>query len=334
MAGSSSHRPRSDHASPDIHGLIMYTAFLFPGQGAQSTHFLRALPDSPAVRETLAESARVLEIDMHEIDSDASLQSTVAVQLGTLIAGVAYTRFLALEGVRPDVVAGLSVGAFAAAVASGALPFEQALRLVKLRAEAMEREFGAGGHGMAAILGLDEPTVQRLIERVERGAGALYLASVNAPNEIVVAGSDAALAAVRVQAEHSGARVRRLKVSVPSHGPLLDGVSARLREAMAGVRLERPRVPYVSNQRARALEEAPAIADDLILNVSRPVRWHESVLLMYELGARLFIEVPPGRALSHLVEAEFPLARALAAADVDPASIAHLAHARGGPASQ
>jgi malonate decarboxylase epsilon subunit len=327
IAGSPPRRPWSEHASPDIHGLTMYTAFLFPGQGAQSTHFLRALPDSPAVRETYTESACVLEIDMREIDSDASLQSTVAVQLGTLIAGVAYTRLLALEGVRPDIVAGLSVGAFAAAVASGALPFEQALRLVRLRGEAMEREFGSRGHGMAAILGLDEPAVRRLIERVEDKVGPLYLASVNAPNEIVIAGSDAALSALGLEAEHGGASVRRLKVSVPSHGPLLEGVSARLREAMAGVRLERPRVPYVSNHRARALEEAPAIAEDLILNVSRPVRWHESVLLMYELGARLFIEAPPGRALSHLVKAEFPLARALAAVDADPASIAHLARA-------
>jgi malonate decarboxylase epsilon subunit len=159
---------------------------------------------------------------------------------------------------------------------------------------------------------------------VEQRDAPLYLASVNAPNEIVVAGSDAALAAVTVLAQHCGASVRRLKVSVPSHGPLLDGVSARLREAMAGLHLERPRVAYVSNHRARALTEGGAIAEDLILNVSRTVRWHESVLLMYELGTRLFIEAPPGRALSNLVKAGFPAARAVAAMDTEPASIAHL----------
>jgi malonate decarboxylase epsilon subunit len=304
--------------------LIVYTAILFPGQGAQSAHFLRSLPDSPAVRDTIAEAARVLEIDMRDIDSEASLRSTVAVQLTTLIAGVAYTRLLALEGVLPDIVAGLSVGAFAAAVASGALAFEEALRLVRLRAQAMEREFGTGGYGMMAVLGLGEAAVRGLIREVEQRDAPLYLASVNAPNEIVVAGSDAALAAVTVLAQHCGASVRRLKVSVPSHGPLLDGVSARLREAMAGLHLERPRVAYVSNHRARALTEGGAIAEDLILNVSRTVRWHESVLLMYELGTRLFIEAPPGRALSNLVKAGFPAARAVAAMDTEPASIAHL----------
>jgi malonate decarboxylase epsilon subunit len=321
---------RVDRAALGIRGLSVYTAFLFPGQGAQSAHFLRSLPDSPVVREVYAESGRVLELDMREIDSEASLQSTVAVQLTTLIAGVAYARLLALEGARPDIVAGLSVGAFAAAVASGALTFEQALRLVKLRAQAMERDFSTGGYGMMAILGLGEAAVQGLIERAARDATPLHLASVNAPNEIVVAGSDAALSAAMVEAEQSGASVRRLKVSVPSHGPLLDGVSARLREAMTGLRLERPRVPYVSNHRARALTEGAAIAEDLILNVSRPVRWHESVLLMYELGARLFIEAPPGRALSNLMKAGFPGARALAAVDADPASIAHLARAGAG----
>jgi malonate decarboxylase epsilon subunit len=308
----------------------MRTAFLFPGQGAQSAHFLRSLPDSPAVRETFAESARVLEVDLLEIDSEDSLRSTVAVQLTTLIAGVAYTRLLALEGARPDIVAGLSVGAFTAAVASGALPFEAALRLVKLRAETMERDFGAAGYGMMAILGLGEAAVRGLIERVARDGAPLHLASVNAPNEIVIAGSDAALSAARVEAERSAASVRRLKVSVPSHGPLLDGVSVRLRQAMTELRLARPRVPYVSNHRARALEQGADIAEDLILNVSRPVRWHESVLLMYELGARLFIEAPPGRALSNLVKAGFPGARAIAAVDADPASIAHLTRARVG----
>jgi malonate decarboxylase epsilon subunit len=317
----------------------MYTAFLFPGQGAQSPRFLRSLPDRPVVRETYAESARVLGLDPHEIDSETSLQSTVAVQLTTLIAGVAYARVLALEGVRPDIVAGLSVGAFTAAVASEALAFEEALRLVRLRAEAMERDFGAGGggtgggaggYGMMAILGLGEAAVQRLVERVASTAMPLHLASVNAPSEIVVAGADAGLTAAAAEAERSGASVRRLKVSVPSHGPLLDDVSARLREAMRGLHLDRPRVPYVSNHRARALRDGAEIAEDLILNVSRPVRWHESVLLMYELGARLFIEAPPGRALSNLVKSGFPDARAIAAVDADTASIAYLARTGAG----
>ena len=303
----------------------MRIAFLYPGQGSQAPGLLKTLPGQPVVQETLTEARRVLDLNLDEIDGEAALQSTAAVQLSTLIAGVAYTRLLALEGARPDAVAGLSVGAFTAAVASGALPFEQALRLVRLRGETMEREFGKTGYGMAAILGSTEAAVQRMVERLARGGVALHLASVNSSTEIVVAGSDDALAEATLEAERSGARVRRLNVNVPSHGALLEPVSQRLREAMAGMRLERPRVTYVSNHRARALYDGADIAEDLILNVSRTVRWHESVMLLYELGARLFIEMPPGRALSNLVRSEFPMARSAAAVDTDLESVVRLA---------
>ena len=311
----------------------MYTAFLYPGQGEQSPRFLHALPDSPAVRDTLAEAVRILDLDLGQIDSEASLRSTVAVQLTALIAGVAYTRHLAAAGALPDAVAGLSVGAFTAAVASAALPFDQALRLVRLRALTMEQGFGGGGYGMAAVLGLGEASVRALVEPIALGGTPVYVASVNAPAEIVIAGSEVGLAAAFTAIERAGAKLRRLKVSVPSHGSLLDGVSAQLREAMSGLCLERPRVPYVSNHRARALEDGAAIAEDLILNVSRTVRWHDSVLLLYELGARLFVELPPGHTLSSLVRAGFPQARALAAADADAASIAQLVRAGANPQS-
>jgi malonate decarboxylase epsilon subunit len=151
---------------------------------------------------------------------------------------------------------------------------------------------------------------------------------VNAPAEIILAGDEAALSAVVTAAQRAGARARKLCVTVPSHCPLLDGVSARLREAMRDVRLNHPLVPYVSNQRARALTGEKEIAEDLVFNVSRTVRWHESVTLLFELGTRLFIEAPPGRALSNLVRAEFPEARALAAADVGFESIVQVARTR------
>jgi malonate decarboxylase epsilon subunit len=306
----------------------MHTAFLYPGQGSQAPGLLRTLPDLRVVHETLAEARRVLALHLDEIDSDTALQSTAAVQLSTLIAGVAYTRLLALEGARAEAVAGLSVGAFTAAVASGALPFEQALLLVRLRGETMEREFGKAGHGMAAILGSTEAAVQAIVDRLAHDGATLHLASVNSSTEIVIAGSDEALCAAILEAERSGARARRLNVNVPSHGALLEPVSQRLREAMTGVHLARPRVAYISNHRARALHDGADIAEDLILNVSRTVRWHESVVLLYELGARLFIELPPGRALSNLVRSEFPLARAVAAIDTDRESIVRLVAAQ------
>jgi malonate decarboxylase epsilon subunit len=304
--------------------MTLRSALLFPGQGSQTPNFLHALPDHEAVRATAQDAQDVLQLDVRSLDSAGALNSTMSVQLGVLIAGVAYARVLTSEGAFPDAVAGLSVGAFTAAVASGALDFGAALRLVRLRAETMEQAYGRGGYGMLAILGLREAAVQTLIAGIARPDTPLYLASVNAPAEIIVAGSDAALIAAGEAASQIGGRARRLCVSVPSHGPLLDEVSVRLREAMREIRLERPRVPYVSNVRARALYTGADVAEDLILNVSRTVRWHESVTLLYELGARLFIEAPPGHALSNLVRNEFPQARALAAADAQLDTVLHV----------
>lgn len=302
----------------------MRLAFLFPGQGAQTPGFLHALPEHEAVRATFCDAQKALLLNPAEMDSGAVLNSTVAVQLGVLIAGVAYVRVLAAKGVFPDAVAGLSVGAFTAAVASGALDFHAALRLVRLRAETMEEAYGRGGYGMMALLGLREAAVQTLIAKIARSDEPLYLASVNAPAEIIVAGCDAGLAAASEAAFQAGARARRLSVGVPSHCALLDGVSMRLREAIRDVRLDPPRVPYISNVRARALTSTADIAEDLILNVSRTVRWHESVTLLYELGVRVFVEAPPGQALSNLVKNEYPAARALAAAAVHLDSVVHL----------
>jgi|KBSMisStandDraft_5_1062788.scaffolds.fasta_scaffold80304_2 malonate decarboxylase epsilon subunit len=303
--------------------MTLQSAFLFPGQGAQTPGFLHALPEHEAVRATYRTAHEALELNPADMDSGAVLHSTVAVQLGVLIAGVAYVRVLAAKGVFPDAVAGLSVGAFTAAVASGALDFEAALQLVRVRAQAMEEAYGRGGYGMMAVLGLREAAVQQLIAEIARPDEPVYLASVNSPAEIIVAGSDPGLAAASEAAARAGARARRLLVNVPSHCALLDGVSMRLREAMREVRLDPPRVPYIGNLRARVLTNTADIAEDLVLNVSRTVRWHESVTLLYELGVRVFVEAPPGQALSNLVKSEFPRARALAAAAVHLDSIIH-----------
>lgn len=302
----------------------MWVALLFPGQGAQTPGYLRRLPQHPAVRATLEEARQVLGTDLGQLDSTEALTSTAAVQLGTVIAGVAVARALRAEGVEADAVAGLSVGAFAAAVACGALGFADALRLVKVRGDSMAHATPAG-FGMAAILGLPERTVLALISRVSERS-PLYLASVNAPTEIVVSGGAQALALAVQEAHAQGATVRALRVVIPSHCPLMDGVSVQLRAAAAGVDWQRPRIPYVSNHRARATIVAQEVMEDLVLNVSRPVRWHDSVTLLHELGCRLYLETPPGTVLSRLVEASFPDVRTVSLQDVPLSSAVTLAH--------
>jgi malonate decarboxylase epsilon subunit len=288
----------------------MRVALLFPGQGAQRPGFLGRLPASEPVRTTLAEAQQVLGRPLATLDTAAALESTSAVQLATLISGVAAARTLLAAGCPVHAVAGLSVGAFAAAVACGALDFADALRLVQLRGDAMARA-APQGYGMAAIRGLTERAARTLIESVSRRR-PLYLASVNSPTETVVSGDDAALALAAEEAQAAGALAQRLKVAIPSHCPLMDDVSAQLRAALAVVSVRPPAVPYVSNHRARLSAASAQVAEDLTLNVSRPVRWLDSVTLLYELGCRLYIEAPPGAVLTRLIEASLPEARALA----------------------
>jgi malonate decarboxylase epsilon subunit len=303
----------------------MQRALLCPGQGTQTPGFLSRLPAHAAVHATLAEAEAILGIDARGLDSPEALNSTAAVQLSTVIAAVAVARALEAEGLQTQAVAGLSVGAFAAAVACGALTFPEALALVRLRGQAMAAAV-PHGHGMTAILGLTERDARSLIARVNARA-PLWLGSVNCPSEVVVSGADAALELAAAEAQAAGARVRRLRLSIPSHCPLMEGVSERLRAAMRDVAVRPPRVPYVTNSRARATLEPQEVAEDLIRNVSRTVRWHDSVTLLYELGCRLFVETPPGSVLSGLVEDCFPEARAVALEDTPIATVVALARA-------
>jgi malonate decarboxylase epsilon subunit len=300
-------------------------AYLFPGQGAQTAGFLHRLPDHPAVKQTLDQATEALRLDVLELDTAGALLSTRNVQLCVLVAGVAVARALAQEGMQIEAAAGLSVGAFGAAVACGALGFADALALVNLRGECMEQAYPKG-YGMAAIGGLDERQVAAILERVGGAETQVYIANINAPTQVVVSGSDPALDAVMKLARERGARrAERLAVSTPSHSPLLHAVSERLAAAMRTVEFHTPRALYVSNRRARVVRDAAGVREDLTLNVENVVRWHDSVTVLYELGVRFFVEPPPGQVLTRLAQEAFPMARAMAAEEVPIRSIVHAA---------
>ncbi|HHW1575688.1 TPA: malonate decarboxylase subunit epsilon [Pseudomonas aeruginosa] len=283
----------------------MSVLFAYPGQGAQRPGMLAALPDEPPVRACLERAADCLGQAPAELESAEALRGTRAVQLCLLIAGVAASRLLETRGHRPGLVAGLSIGAYPAAVVAGALDFDDALRLVALRGELMQAAWPEG-YGMSAILGLEQAQLEALILAVRREHPPLYLANVNAERQLVVAGSEAALAALAERARAAGASAaKRLAVSVPSHCALLDEPAARLAEAFAGIRLHRPRVPYLSSSRARLVAEPAALADDLAGNMARRVEWLATLRSAYERGARLHLELPPGRVLSGLARPLF-----------------------------
>ncbi|MBI0451616.1 acyltransferase domain-containing protein, partial [Dickeya dianthicola] len=192
----------------------MKILFTFPGQGAQQVGMLQQLPADTAV---LDDAAAVLGDEIRQLDSPQALRHTRAVQLCLLITGVAWARALMARGVMPDMVSGLSIGAFPAAVVAGVLRFDDALRLVALRGELMEQAYPQG-YGLTAIMGLSQPEVEALLV----GSGA-YLANLNAERQIVIAGSDESMAQVAERALQRGAsRAQRLRVSVPSHCALLE----------------------------------------------------------------------------------------------------------------
>ena len=293
----------------------MTVAFLFPGQGSQSAGLLHHLPEHPEVARTIHEARAVLGLDIGALDNTEALHSTAAVQQVLLIAGVATSRALMAEGVNPAAVAGMSIGAFGAAVACGTLSFADALSLVRQRGELMQAAFPSG-YGLAAIEGLDEVRMVAVVERTRTAELPVYISNINAPRQIVVAGSDRALDLVIAEARQQGARrAEHLAVSVPSHCPLLRPVADRLEQLMVGLPLRPPSLTYVSNRGGRALSDAEAICQDLATNVAHPVRWYDALEVMRELGAKLFIEMAPGHVSTHLVTELLPGVRAVSIAD-------------------
>ncbi|CAG9168592.1 Malonyl CoA-acyl carrier protein transacylase [Cupriavidus laharis] len=283
----------------------MSVLLTFPGQGSLRAGMLADLPDHPAVTAVLAEAADVLQLPSAEMDTPSRLRSTVWVQLCLLTAGVAMARCLAEEGGTPDAVAGLSIGAYAAAVSAGVLSFADALRVVRLRGELMERAY-PNGYGMTAILGLDRTRLEPLVAQVHTLQSPVYLANFNAPTQIVIAGSIPAMEAVSALALAAGAQAAKpVAIHVPSHCALLDAAAAELAKAMAAIPLSPPRVRYFSASLARELRDPRRITDDLARNMAIPVRWHETMLLAYATGMRVVVEAPPGDVLTRLAQPVF-----------------------------
>jgi malonate decarboxylase epsilon subunit len=290
-------------------------ALLFPGQGAQTEGFLHRLPQHRAVRDTLDEASQVLGVDVLTLDTSDALRSTVAVQTGLTIAGVAVTRALADEQLIPQISAGLSVGAYAAAVSCGALEFTDALKMVRRRAELMEAAYPSG-YSLAAISGLTEHQLDTLAAHYAQEDGQrVYVGNVNAPRQVVMAGANDALDAFIARALAAGARkATRLAVSVPSHCELLAQASDELLAYASEVPFNPPRSTYMGNRGGRPLYTADAIRDDLATNIRYTVRWFDALTAMQEMGARVLIEAPPGQVLTDIVRENFPDTGAVLAA--------------------
>ena len=282
----------------------MTVAFVYPGQGAQRPGMLSDLPCVPEVDQTLAEAGRLIPGGIGTLDSPASLTQTVPAQLALLVSGVAATRALAARGAAPDIVAGHSVGAFAAAVAAGALQFSEAISAVTHRARRMAELF-PHGYGMLAVSGLREEELGKIAEQVTAEGHPAWLANVNSIDQMVLTGTNAALDRGRELARARGARrADRLEVAVPSHAPILEPVSAELRSLLCG-RATRPLTArYVTISTARPATTSADVLDDLTVSVSRTLRWRDAFGVITELGTRFVLQLPPGRVLVDLAQSD------------------------------
>jgi [acyl-carrier-protein] S-malonyltransferase len=283
----------------------MKYALLFPGQGSQSVGMLAALAASqPLVEETFREASAVLGWDVLELvrqGPEEELNRTQRTQPALLAADVAVWRvWRAGGGAEPALLAGHSLGEYAALVAAEALDFGDALRLVELRGELMQNAVPAGEGAMAAIIGLDDAAVEKICAGFP-GPGALEPANFNAPGQVVVAGSKAGLDWLLANAKDLGVRkVVPLQMSVPSHCSLMRTAAAQLGQRLLQVEVRAPKLPVIHNIDGKSRAEPDAIRDALIGQLHHPVRWSQSVTAMAQAGVGAFFECGPGKVLTNL----------------------------------
>ncbi|MCI0749509.1 MAG: ACP S-malonyltransferase [Nevskiales bacterium] len=283
----------------------MKYAVLFPGQGSQSLGMLSALAAvHPLVTQTFSEAGRVLGWDLAALVRDGPLEElnrTERTQPALLAAGIAVWRVLqTAKPATPHALAGHSLGEYTALVAAGSLSFSEALKLVELRGRLMQEAVPPGAGGMAAVLGLDDAGVEKLCAAYT-GGQVLEPVNYNAPGQVVVAGSAAALDWLESHAQDLGARrVMRLPVSVPSHCSLMKSAAQKLAERLDRLVFQSPVIPVLHNVDAVPHPESRDLRTALHEQLYRPVRWTQTLRALQDQGVGLFLECGPGRVLSGL----------------------------------
>jgi len=281
-------------------------AFVFPGQGAQTVGMGKdAYDGSLAARSFFDRADEALGFPLSGIifnGPDEALRMTANTQPALLTVSIALLEVFRTRGIAPDFVAGHSLGEYSALVAAGVLPFQEAVRTVRARGEFMEQAVPGGQGAMAAVLGAEREALAALCKAVSDEVGAVELANVNCPGQIVVSGTAAGVAAVAERGKEAGAkRVIPLEVSGPFHSSLMKPAAERLADVLASVELTDASVPVVANVTAQPVTSAETIRGLLVEQVVSPVLWEDTVAYLIGQGVDTFVEIGSGTVLAGLI---------------------------------
>ena len=280
----------------------MKTAYIFPGQGSQFPGMAKDIYESSAIgRDLLQKANEVLGFNITEIMFEGTaeqLKATRVTQPAIFLHSVVLAK--CTKDFAPDMVAGHSLGEFSALAAAGAISFEDALRLVQIRASEMQKCCETVPGGMAAVIGLPDSLVKQICQECE---GIVIPANFNCPGQIVISGEKDAVAMACDKAKEAGAkRALPLPVSGAFHSPLMEPARIELAKAIDNTPVREPLCPVYQNVTALPTTDPALIKENLLKQLTSPVRWTETVLNMISDGAGHFIETGPGTVLQGLVK--------------------------------
>lgn len=287
---------------------LQTTAFVFPGQGSQSVGMGRELAEQyPVAKETFDEADSILGVSLSQLMWNGpaeELNETMNTQPALYVHSIAAWRiFSVLIAPKPATVAGHSLGELSALTASGALSFSDGLRLVRTRGELMKRAGELNPGGMAAILGVDIPTLDQICAESSTADEIVQVANDNCPGQVVISGHKSALERAMAAAKAAGAkRAMPLAVSIAAHSPLMDSIQAEWNAAVDACDIQTPVIPVVGNVYAKPMLAADELRADIKAQMQSRVRWTESVQLMLGNGINTYVEAGTGEVLLGLIK--------------------------------
>ena len=284
----------------------MKIAFCYPGQGVQKVGMAEGFVNSdPAYAEMISKASEASGIDMNKLlfEPNEDINITEFTQPALVTACCIITDALFKAGIKPDVTAGLSLGEYCSLYVAGALNFEDAVRLTRIRGRLMSNAVPAGEGTMAAVIGLTQEQVEAVTDTIEN----VWPANFNCPGQIVITGKKEAVQEAMPKLTEAGAvKVVELKVSGPFHSPLLKGAGEKLAKELAGVELGNLKIPYLANVTGSLVDDKSQIKGLLEAQVSSPVKWEQTLYELEKMGVDTIIEAGPGKTIAGFVRKTVP----------------------------